>query len=107
MSETMTTSNVFYLPAPVTTLEPRRAPSRQAALRAAVARAWRRLRVSVADIRAVWSEREAAAAIGFSPLHDAADEGSGRRLHRGSRSGPARVIIFAEARVRLRPAPRA
>lgn len=106
MSETMTTSNVFYLPAPVTAIEPRRVASRHTALRAAFGRAWRRLRVSVADIQAVWTEREATASIGFAPSDGMRVESLGRHLRRGGR-GPARVIEIADARVRLRPTPTA
>lgn len=107
MSETMTTSNVFYLPTPVVAIEPRRAPSRHAALRAACGRAWRRLRVSVADIQAVWREREALASVGLLGLDGAAAEDVGLRPRRRARSGPARVIDFAQARLRLRPMPTA
>jgi len=104
MSEPMTASNVFYLPAPATAIERRRAPSRRAALRAALARTWRRLSVSVADIRAVFTEPcWTTAAVGFAPLPEATGDGGSRRYRQDSRRGPARVIDFAEARVRLRP----
>ena len=104
MSEMMSASNVVYLPAPITAIAPRRVASRQTALRAAFGRAWRRLRVSVADIQAVWTEREAAASIGFT--EEMRVERLGRHARRAGR-GPARIIPIAEARLRLRPTPTA
>jgi hypothetical protein len=93
----MTRSNVFYLPTPVPAIEPRRVAPRRTALRAALGRTWRRLRVSIADIRAVLTEREPVVTGPWAPIDDARLD-SPDRPHRRGPGGPGRIVHLAEAR---------
>lgn len=99
MANLASVSNVYYLPVPVATDEPVPAPSRIGRL----GRTWWRLRFALAGIRlalkpapvSLFSEDDAAAMF----------EGRAELIERRPRQArPARVIDFAAARARLRPA---
>lgn len=103
---TVRTSNVYYMNAPVKAAEPMRGPEGWALLTLRARRAWTRLLVTLIEIRA---------AI-LRPGHGfLADEGklfldrSAELVerHRPRPLQPAQVLDFTAARVRLRPLARA
>ena len=95
-----TSSNVYYLPAPVAAAEPAPVPSRWAR----VGRTWWRLRFALAGIRLAL--RPAPTPLFAEDDTLAALQGGAELIERRPRpTGPARVIDFDAARLRLRPAP--
>ncbi len=101
MNHTMLRSNVYYLPSPITpeVIKPR---SRWTSLRASLFRGWWRLRITVAEIRSVVCRpgRRLAAPGYLGALDPEANAPVSTRRP----LGPARIIDFEAARLRLRPA---
>jgi hypothetical protein len=105
MTSTVTTSNVYYLPLRRETPDEvvRRRPAR-ATVWTRTTRAWWRLRFSCAEI---WSIIRRTTRYLFSDGDTAlVDRAEFERFDRfeTSRRGPARIIDFAAAKQRLRPA---
>lgn len=97
----MTDSNVYYLPVGAAAEAPAPEPVR---LARRLRNAWWRLRLAVAEIRAILRQPEQRLTLDdYVALLEREDEGR-RRPRRQSR--PARVIDFEAARLRLRPATR-
>jgi hypothetical protein len=95
-----TSSNVYYLPAPMAAAEPAPLPSRLAR----VSRTWWRLRFALAGIRLAL--RPAPTPLFAEDDMFAALQGDAELIERRPRPmGPGRVIDFDAARARLRPAP--
>jgi hypothetical protein len=91
-------SNVYYLPVP-TPEEPEPRLERASTLRR-WRNAWWRLRVAVAEIRAILKSRPRYSPQDYSILLDAADP----LVRARERRRPARIIDFEMARLRLRTA---
>lgn len=109
MSNLVKHTNVYYLPPTVTSparpgaaaVPPR--PSRWSAVQRTLLRTWWRLRISLAEFRSLMGRRRRRAlADDYLLLEDSVEPIERRRPPR--RSGPARIIDFEAARLRLRPA---
>jgi hypothetical protein len=94
-------TNVFYLPSSAPEPELIAPPTRWSILRARLVRRWWRFRIAVSEIRSVLRRpgRRSLDAE-FPGLWEAAAEVSARPRRS---AGPARVIEFEAARLRLRP----
>jgi len=102
MTTTLETSNVYYLPTEPVLAPPRQPRSRWDRLGLRVARAWWRLRITAAEIRAALRRPRPLV------LSEEAVAFLDRMTERRPRFAvPARVIDLASARARLRPAARA
>jgi hypothetical protein len=91
-------NNVYYLPTPGDAVSsPPRAE--RTGLWRRCRSAWWRLRVAFAEVRAIMRPRPRPATFDYARLLEAVGEPIRRE-----RRNPARVIDFASARLRLRPA---
>jgi hypothetical protein len=99
INSTPTHSNVYYL-TPAEPVEAPRRPSRWSAFRTTLVRAWWRARITAAELRAL--VRRPRMVTDEPPLFATEFEPVARPRRRPS--APARVLDFASARVRLRPA---
>lgn len=102
MSTRLEMSNVYYLPTEPVEAPPRAPRSRWERLRLRVARAWWRVRITSAEIRAA-IRRPRALVLSEEAVAFLDRVGAPRPRF----AVPARVIDFAAARARLRPTPRA
>jgi len=101
MSTTLETSNVYYLPTEPVVAPPRAPRSRWGRLGRRVTRAWWRLRITAAEIRAAIRRPRPLV------LSEEAVAFLDRMTERRPRfAAPARVIDLASARARLRSADR-
>lgn len=101
MTGTKPYSNVYQFPTPVTP-EPPRCVSRWSMLRDSVRRTWWRLRITVAEIR--WVLRRQRGAFDGIDSTRFGDRDLDSASSRPRLLGPARIIDFDAARLRLRPA---
>ena len=93
-------SNIFYLPSNAEPPELIPPPARWAVFRARVTRRWWRLRIAAAEIRAILRRSRRDVATEWSGLPSIPD-----LMERPRRSrGPARILDFESARLRLRGA---
>lgn len=99
---TIRTSNVYYMNAPVKAAEPLRGPEGWALLRLRARRAWARVRVTFIEIRAAILRpgRGLFADEGKIFLDRSAEL---VERHRARPLEPAQVLDFTAARLRLRP----
>ena len=103
---TIRTSNVYYMNAPVKAAEPLRGPEGWALVSLRMRRAWARVRVTFIEIRAaVVRPGRGLFADEGSIFLDRSAEILDR--HRARPLKPAQVLDFAAARTRLRPLARA
>jgi hypothetical protein len=99
---TIRTSNVYYMNAPVKAAEPMRGPHGWALLTLRARRAWARMRVTLIEIRlAILRPGRGLFADEGTLFLDRSAEMMER--HRPRPSKPAQVLDFSAARVRLRP----
>jgi hypothetical protein len=103
---TIRTSNVYYMNAPLKAAEPLRGPDGWTRLNLRMRRAWARLRVTVIEIRAaIVRPGRGLFADDSAVFLDRSAEILGR--HRARPLKPAQVLDFSAARTRLRPLARA
>ena len=103
---TIRTSNVYYMNAPVKAAEPMRRPAGWALLGLRMRRAWARVRVTCIEIRAAIVRPGRGLFADESALFlDRSAEILDR--HRARPLKPAQVLDFTAARTRLRPLARA
>jgi hypothetical protein len=103
---TIRTSNVYYMNAPVKAAEPMRGPDGWTRVNLRLRRAWARVRVTFIEIRtAIVRPGRGLFADDGAVFLDRSAEVLGR--HRARPLKPAQVLDFTAARTRLRPLARA
>lgn len=104
MTGTNRSSNVYHFPSPIVPEAPRRM-SRWSKVSARVQRTWWRLRITIAEIR--WVLRRQRGSFDGVDLARLGERDFDIPASRPRFFGPARIIDFDAARLRLRPAYRA